>query len=41
MERDLSIDALLGLDRPVFVIDPETGHWIRFAVRIGQLGRHA
>jgi hypothetical protein len=37
MERDLS----LGLDRPVFVIDPETGHWIRLAVRTGQLGRHA
>ena len=33
MERDPSLDALLELDRQVLVIDPETRHWVRFAVR--------
>ena len=33
MERDPSLDALLELDGQVLVIDPETKHWIRFAVR--------
>src|SRR5271166_128293 len=34
MERDPSLDALLGLDGQVFVIDPEAGHWVRFVVRL-------
>ncbi len=33
MERDPSLDALLGLDGQVFVIDANTGHWVRFVVR--------
>jgi hypothetical protein len=33
MERDPSLDALLELDGQVLVIDPETSHWVRFAVR--------
>ena len=33
MERDPSLDTLLGLDGQVFVIDPESGHWVRFVVR--------
>ena len=33
MERDPSLDALLGLDGQVYVIDPEGGHWVRFVVR--------
>jgi hypothetical protein len=33
MDRDPSLDALLDLDGQVLVIDPETGHWVRFAVR--------
>ena len=33
MERDPSLDALLELDGQVLVIDPETRHWVRFAVR--------
>jgi hypothetical protein len=27
------LDALLELDGQVLVIDPESGHWVRFAVR--------
>lgn len=33
MERDPSVDAMLELDGQVLVIDPETRHWVRFAVR--------
>lgn len=33
MERDSSLDALLGLDGQVYVIDPDTGLWVRFVVR--------
>lgn len=33
MERDPALDALLELDGQVLVIDPETRHWVRFAVR--------
>jgi hypothetical protein len=33
MERDRSLDALLELDGQVLVIDPDTRHWVRFAVR--------
>ena len=33
MERDPSLDALLGLDGQVFVINPDSGHWVRFVVR--------
>jgi hypothetical protein len=33
MERDPSLDALLELDGQVLVVDPETRHWVRFAVR--------
>ena len=33
MERDPSLDALLELDGQVLVVDPETSHWVRFAVR--------
>ena len=33
MERDPSLDTLLELDGQVLVIDPETRHWVRFAVR--------
>src|SRR3954453_13825703 len=32
MERDPSLDALLGLDGQVYVIDPDGGHWVRFVV---------
>ena len=32
MERDPSLDVLLDLDGQVFVIDPETHHWVRFVV---------
>jgi hypothetical protein len=34
MERDSSLDALLGLDGQVYVIDPDTGLWVRFVVRL-------
>jgi hypothetical protein len=33
MERDSSLDALLGLDGQVYVIDSDTGLWVRFVVR--------
>jgi hypothetical protein len=33
MQRDPSLDALLELDGHVLVIDPETRHWVRFAVQ--------
>jgi hypothetical protein len=33
MERDPSLDALLDLDGQVLALDPETNHWVRFAVR--------
>jgi hypothetical protein len=33
VDRDPSLDALLELDGQVLVIDPETSHWVRFAVR--------
>lgn len=33
MDRDPSLDALLGLDGQVYVIDPDGGHWVRFVVR--------
>jgi hypothetical protein len=33
MKRDPSLDALLELDGQILVIDPETDHWVRFAVR--------
>jgi hypothetical protein len=33
MERDRPLDALLELDGQVLVIDLETRHWVRFAVR--------
>ena len=33
MERDPSLDALLGLDGQVYVIDPEGDFWVRFVVR--------
>jgi hypothetical protein len=33
VERDPSLDDLLELDGQVFVIDPETRHSVRFAVR--------
>lgn len=33
MERDPSLDALLGLDGQVYVIDPDGDHWVRFVVR--------
>lgn len=33
MERDPSLDALLGLDGQVYVIDPDSGLWVRFVVR--------
>lgn len=33
MERDPSLDALLGLDGQVYVIDPDGGYWVRFVVR--------
>ena len=33
MERDPSLDALLELDGQVLVVDPESRHWVRFAVR--------
>ena len=32
MERDPSLDALLELNGQVLVIDPETRHWVRFAI---------
>ena len=34
VERDPSLDALLGLDGQIFVIDPEHGHWVGFVVRV-------
>jgi len=34
MERDTSLDALLGLDGEVFVIDPDAGLWVQFRARI-------
>jgi len=34
MERDSSLDALLGLDGQVYVISDEAGYWARFAVTI-------
>jgi hypothetical protein len=33
MKRDPSLDTLLDLDGVLLVIDPETGHWVRFVVR--------
>jgi hypothetical protein len=33
MKRDLSLDALLELDGQVFVVDPESDHWVRFSAR--------
>jgi hypothetical protein len=33
MERDPSLDALLGLDGEVFVVDAELGLWVQFRVR--------
>ncbi|HUN58634.1 MAG TPA: DUF6516 family protein [Candidatus Binataceae bacterium] len=33
MKRDPSLDTLLDLDGQVLVIDPETGHWVRFVVQ--------
>ena len=33
LERDPSLDALLELDGQVLVVDPESRHWVRFAVR--------
>jgi hypothetical protein len=33
MERDSSLDALLGLDGQIYVIDPDSGLWVRFVVR--------
>lgn len=33
MKRDPSLDALLDLDGQVLVVDPESGHWVRFVVR--------
>ncbi len=33
MKRDISLDALLDLDGQVLVVDPESNHWVRFAVR--------
>jgi hypothetical protein len=33
MDRDPSLDALLGLDGEVYVVDPAGGHWVRFVVR--------
>lgn len=32
-ERDSGLDALLGLDGEVFVIDPAGGHWVKFEVK--------
>ena len=32
MKRDPSLDALLELDGQVLVVDPESHHWVRFAV---------
>ena len=31
--RDPTLDVLLDLDGQVLVVDPEGGHWVRFAVR--------
>jgi hypothetical protein len=33
MERDPSLDTLLELDGQVLVVDPESGHWVRFVIR--------
>jgi hypothetical protein len=33
MERDPSLDALLGLDGQVYMINAEAGFWVRFVVR--------
>ena len=33
MGRDDSLDALLGLDGQVYVIDPDAGLWVQFVVR--------
>lgn len=33
MERDPSLDTLLELDGHILVLDPQTEHWVRFAVR--------
>lgn len=30
--RDPSLDALLYLDGQVLVVDPESGHWVKFVV---------
>jgi len=30
---DPTLDALLGLDGQIFVINAETGHWVQFVVR--------
>lgn len=34
MERDTSLDALLGLDGEVYIIDAETGLWVQFRVKV-------
>jgi hypothetical protein len=31
--RDHTLDTLLDLDGSVFVVDPETNHWVRFVVK--------
>ncbi len=33
IDRDPSLDALLGLDGEIFVIDPDGGHWVKFEVK--------
>jgi hypothetical protein len=33
MERDPSLDALIGLNGQVYIIDSDTGLWVRFVVR--------
>src|SRR5690606_28784934 len=31
-DRDPSLDTLLDLDGQVLVVDPESGHWVKFVV---------
>lgn len=31
--RDPGLDALLDLDGQILVVDPDGGHWVKFAVR--------
>jgi hypothetical protein len=33
MDRDPALDALLDLHGQVFIIDPETRHWVRFVAQ--------